>query len=131
MKTSRILLVEDEINIAISFSRALQLGLGHGFWVETSLSAEAALYALQKRTFDLLIADHHLPSMPGLDLIQKALQLSPQLKTILMANTPNAQLEAQANQLATIFVAKPVNVAHFVALVHELFHLGKEYHDEA
>lgn len=130
MKTARILLVEDEINIAISFSRALQLGLGHSYWVETSLSAEAAVYALQKRTFDLLIVDHHLPSMTGLSLIQKALQLSPQIKTVLLANTPHAHLEEQAKQTGAIFVAKPVNVSYFVDLVHALFRLGNEIHDE-
>lgn len=130
MKTVRILLVEDEINIAISFSRALQLGLGHSYWVETSLSAEAAVYALQKRAFDLLIADHNLPSISGLALIEKARQLFPQIKTVLLANAPSAHLEEQAKEAETIFVSKPVNVAHFINLIHELFYVGKENHNE-
>ncbi len=68
-KPIRILIVEDDYHI----SRILQLAMtqsGVPCQQDSALSAEEALEMWQKQSYDLLLTDHNLRGMTGLQLIR-------------------------------------------------------------
>jgi DNA-binding response OmpR family regulator len=72
-KTSRILIVEDEISLA----RSIQLELGHeGYHAETAQNGYEALGKLSDESFDLIILDLMLPGLDGFQVCQKIREIS-------------------------------------------------------
>jgi len=65
IKTPTILVVEDSETQALALRQVLE---GHGYDVEVSTSAEAALERLNGRLPDMVVADFHLPGMDGGEL---------------------------------------------------------------
>ena len=61
----------------------------------------AALAQLREHPFDLLITDDNMPGMTGLDLIQAACQIAPEMRIVLLTaqNTIAMQAEAQRRRL--------------------------------
>ena len=80
---ARILLVDDEIDIANSLRRGLEIV---GFKVVTYATAPEALADLESHPdyFCALVSDIRMPQMSGLELARKAKSVSPALKIILM-----------------------------------------------
>ena len=63
-----VLLVDDEERILKTLSRALR---DDGHDVVVASSGERALALLNERGFDLLVVDHRMPKLSGLELIRK------------------------------------------------------------
>ena len=63
-----VLLVDDEERILKTLSRALR---DDGHDVVVASSGERALALLNERCFDLLVVDHRMPKLSGLELIRK------------------------------------------------------------
>ena len=66
--SGRILVVDDEPNILVSFAALLK---DEGHRPETVDSAEKAERKLQRETFDLILLDLQLPGQSGLDFLRK------------------------------------------------------------
>lgn len=64
----KILIVEDESFIADIYARELRKG---GFEVKIVSDGPPALQLLEQGSFDLLLLDIILPSMPGLELLKQ------------------------------------------------------------
>ncbi len=65
MSAATILMVEDSDTQALALRSTLE---GHGYQVEVSSSAEAALERLNDSLPDIVVADFHLPGMDGREL---------------------------------------------------------------
>jgi DNA-binding response OmpR family regulator len=76
--TSRILIVEDEADVAALCVHHLKQA---GFLVETASNGREALELVRKRRPVLIILDLMLPEMPGLDLC-RVIKSDPKLRTI-------------------------------------------------
>ena len=63
----RVLITDDEKNIRLTISRALE-NLGN-IEIETALNGEDAIQKLNNSSFDLLLLDIKMPGMSGLDVI--------------------------------------------------------------
>lgn len=63
----RLLLVEDDDNVALTILKALERA---GHQVVHHHTAAQAIEALRQGSFDLVLLDHYLPDMPGLDLLE-------------------------------------------------------------
>ena len=81
-KGSRILVVEDDLDILNACHRALET---HGFEVITALTGRDAMARLAEgKPFDLLFSDVVLPGdMSGIDVQREALLIQPNMKSIL------------------------------------------------
>ncbi|MBN1179563.1 MAG: response regulator [Anaerolineae bacterium] len=119
-KGKRILVVEDELSIALSLRRALEHPLGGGHHVEISASADTALTRLKRETFDLIVTDLKMPGMSGLDLLKQVHQIAPNARTMLITAFGSDSVEQQAQLLASAYLAKPFNLADFIVTVKEL-----------
>jgi DNA-binding response OmpR family regulator len=63
-----ILVLDDDEDIREICVEALSQ---HGYQVDTAADGEAGWEALQARPYDLLITDHNMPKLSGLDLVKK------------------------------------------------------------
>lgn len=77
----RALIIDDEKNIRTTLSMCLE---GMGWHVSAVASAEAALTALDRHTFDLAFLDLRLGETNGLDLLPRLLTTSPNLAVIVI-----------------------------------------------
>ncbi|MCX6739613.1 MAG: response regulator [Candidatus Parcubacteria bacterium] len=96
----QILLVDDEEYVRKAICRALRK-LGVEF-IQAE-SGEKALILLQKQQFDLLITDHKMPGMTGLELISKVKETYPALPVILISGN----LQAREAPSGILFTPKP------------------------
>ena len=76
-----ILCVDDEPSILSSLKRDLR---GEDYEVITAASGEEALDLLRKDEFSLIISDQKMPSMTGVELLQKVRELYPDTVKILL-----------------------------------------------
>lgn len=120
MPKRRILIVEDESAVAQALWRALNTPQGGSYMVECCGSAEAALDRLGNVHFDLLIADLRLPGINGLELIGKAHQRNPGVRSILITAFGSPQIEEKARRLADAYVPKPFRLRDMIQLVRRI-----------
>jgi len=107
--THSILIVEDDEMLAGN----IRLYLERNLWdVEVTHSAEAALSYLATTHPDVVLTDHRLPGKTGLQLIQGALAVNPQIKIVMMTGEGGVQVAVDAMKAgACDYLTKPVSLA--------------------
>ncbi len=107
MSNPSILVVDDEKNIC----RTLSMTLSDDYDVETALSAEEGLKKLESQPFDLLIVDHRMPGMKGLDMIREIRKRELPIEIIFVSGDAEMQdaLIATKQLGAFSFIEKPFN----------------------
>jgi protein-histidine pros-kinase len=81
-----VLLIDDEEQLLRAYGRFMQRG---GFEVELAGSAEAALRALQRGSFDLIMSDIGMPNMTGIQLVEHLRASGNDTPVVLMTGTPH------------------------------------------
>lgn len=119
MPPKRILIVEDEANVAHGLSRALTMLDGNPYQVDQCDSAEAALERLRANHYDLIVTDLRMAGMSGIKLLEQLPQLSPTTRSILITAYGSPQIEARAKLLASAYLPKPFSMKSFVAVVKQ------------
>ena len=112
-----ILVVDDEIDLATTFTRLLGR---HGYRAIAVGSCDEARAAMRDEVPVLVVSDVRLPDGDGLDLVRTARAQMPPIPAIVMTGhatpgTRHAALEAGA----FAFLAKPFPTATLVTLVEE------------
>ena len=103
---AKILIVDDESKLRRSFSLLLELD---GHTVSAVADADSALATLAAEPFDMLISDIVLPKVSGVDLVQRALALCPDLKTLLITGDPSPETFERAESIGVDeYLRKPV-----------------------
>ena len=120
MDQLRILIIEDEQNLARTLSRALQLGSDGFYEVETIDSAEMAYPILSAQRFDLVISDLRLPGEDGLTLITKIKETSPETQAILMTGYGSDEVEERAVRLTEGYLTKPFDMLELLDMVQQV-----------
>ncbi|HTP11161.1 MAG TPA: response regulator [Anaerolineae bacterium] len=119
MSQQRILIVDDEERVADALSRVLSLPQGGNYQVEWCCSGEAALLRLQETSPDLLITDLRMPGISGLELLERAHQLSPSTRSLLITAFGAPEIEAQVLRLANAYLPKPFTLATFLQTIQQ------------
>ncbi len=117
---TRVLLVEDSQGVARALHRALGLHQTSDFHVETCETGEDALERLYETAFNLLISDFRLPGINGLELLRRANQLRPTLRSILITAYGSPEIEKEANELANAYLPKPFRLHDLIRLVERV-----------
>ena len=114
--SSRILIVDDNEVFRLPLQRALEAA---GFEVIAVPSAEDALDVLGGRTVDLLLTDHRLPGIDGVQLLTRIKATHPALATIVMTahGTIESAVEARHHG-ADDYLVKPFEVPDLLRAVH-------------
>jgi len=113
-----ILVVEDDIHIRKLSAEALA---GHGYRVDGAQDGAAAWEALQIRTYNLMITDHNMPNLTGLQLLKKVHAARMDLRVIMATGTPPTEEFIQYPWLrpaATLL--KPYTIEELLGTVHQV-----------
>jgi two-component system, OmpR family, response regulator ChvI len=116
----RILIVDDEVDITLSFSLALEdSGL---FEVETSNDPVVALSNYRPNYYDLLLLDIRMPAMNGFELYDKIKKLDNKVKVCLIS-AYDVDYDALREQFPSLeidcllprgVIRKPIQVAKLI-----------------
>lgn len=104
-ETTRILVMEDDVNIAKGLATVLA---DEEYEVQVANDGQTALDAFKNQDFDLLIADIRLPDMNGLDVIKQVRRHTPDTKIIVITGFVSTSVAVDAMQSGvTDFLPKP------------------------
>ena len=112
-----ILIVDDEEPILSVLMSSLKR-LGSEYQVVTATNGKQAIEQLEQRPFDLLVTDYRMAGMDGLELLQTARALQPDLRTILMTAYGSEAVEKETKRLKAFrYVNKPLEINTFRQIV--------------
>jgi len=101
-----VLIVDDEKNILLTLSQALQLA---GYQTELAGSGKTALEIVAVKPIDAVLMDVKMPDLDGLAAIEKLSDLRPNIPVIMMSGHATIDVAVKATQLgARDFLEKPI-----------------------
>lgn len=105
-KMTEVLILDDEINILHSLTRALRK---ETFGVFTTSNPEEALEVLKRENIKLVMSDHKMPRMEGVEFLRRAKGIKPQVIRILFTGHADIQIAEDAINKGEVyrFVNKP------------------------
>ncbi len=109
-----ILVVDDETGILETLEILLR---GSGFRVRTAAGGRSGLTALDEELPQVLLTDIRMPGVTGLELMQRARELDPELPVILMTAQASLQSAMRAvNEGAFYYLQKPFSNDELLAI---------------
>lgn len=109
--TKKILVVDDEADIRLSVKQVIE---GIGFQAKAVSSGKAALKALEKEGFDLVLLDVFMPEMSGRQVLEKIRQgkktRGQKVAFLTVAQMNQAGKKKIAELKAADYIQKPVDV---------------------
>lgn len=127
-----VLLVDDEAYVTESLEATIpwnELGVRN---VYRSESAAEALQILAIHPIEIMITDIRMPGMSGLELIEKAGEIYPELRCILLTGYGEFEYAKKAIQLgAADYIIKPVDDEDFIKSVKQAVESIEEQEKEA
>ncbi len=119
MPATRVLIVDDEPNIAMMVAASLEK-LGGSYITEVAYDGDEALNKLQQANYELVITDYNMPGLNGLDLSQAVRHISPGTQVVLMtAYSTNRLREAIGNVKLDGYIDKPFSVEQIREIVEQ------------
>ncbi len=88
-----ILVVDDEPKLCHLIEELLKL---EGYRVDISISNMEALQMIKENKYQMLITDLKMPGIDGLELIQKARELNPEIRTIMITGDETVETAVQS-----------------------------------
>jgi DNA-binding NtrC family response regulator len=105
----RILVVDDEENVRVLFSRILQK---EGYEVECASSGTEAIEKLANNCFDLVVTDLKMNGVDGLDVVRKGKTVNQTMPFILISGYGTSQTAGTAaREGADMFLMKPIEIS--------------------
>ena len=126
--TLKILIIDDEIGMRSGIERALRkyetqvpyLQESINFSLKTAASGEEGLECLEKELPDILLLDHKLPEMTGIDVLQAMKEREIKVLTIMITAFASLKTAISAIKLGAYdFVAKPFTPSELKASIHK------------
>jgi two-component system, cell cycle response regulator CpdR len=114
----RILLAEDDESMRLYLGRALERS---GYKVVTVDNGLAALPLLESEPFDLLLTDIVMPEMDGIELAQKAAEISPDIRVMFITGFAAVALKAGRKTPDAKVLSKPFHLRDLIAEVERMF----------
>lgn len=114
----RLLVADDDPDVLRILCSALQM---FQYEVHAAKDGQAAWEALNAGSFDLVITDHMMPRLAGLDLIRKLRRAGHRLPCILISgDLPDLESDPELVLQPMRAVEKPVRLESLIAMVRSL-----------
>jgi DNA-binding response OmpR family regulator len=126
MKDRSVLIVDDEKNIRLTLSQALET-----LEVETDTAAdgEEALAKLKEKEFSLILLDLKMPGIDGMEVLRQVSKIRPDIRIIILTAYGTVELAVEAMKLgAADFIQKPFTPEEIRELVSRV--MDREKIDE-
>lgn len=105
---ARVLLVDDEAVFLRSMAARLEM---RGYEVGTATSGPDALDAIQQRGYDIVVLDHRMPGMDGLETLARLRKIEPLLPVILLSAYAFVSVAADAMARGAVdYLVKPTSL---------------------
>lgn len=112
---SRILVLDDDKDIREIYVEILR---HDGYQVDTAEDGQAGWEALQTRPYDLLITDHDMPRLTGLELVEKVSSSGSSMPVIIASGSLSpSELTRQASSRAAAWLPKPFSPGELLKAV--------------
>lgn len=113
--TPRILLVEDDINIATGLRKVMQRD---GYNVSFLTRGDQGLAAAQAEAFDVVVTDLKLPGLDGLELVRELHQSKPKLPIVLITAHGTTETAIEATKRGAFdYILKPFEVDELLDVI--------------
>lgn len=127
MPRGRILLVDDQPSILVSYGRAL---VSSGFEVTKADSGEEAFRLLETARFDVVLTDLLVPKTSGLAFLERLHAFSPELPIIVMFEKQSNEIAVEAAERGAFqSLVKPISPAVLKRTVGRALNVGRARHD--
>ncbi|MEP7000414.1 MAG: ATP-binding protein [bacterium] len=109
VSTARILIVDDEAPLMYALTNTLKI---YGFDCVGVTTGTEALDVLRDQKFELMLSDLSMPDMSGIELLQAALQIDPDLVGIIMTGQGTVTTAVDAMKSGALdYILKPFRVS--------------------
>ncbi len=125
MQSKRVLVVDDEVNVATVLAASLE-SLGDEFEVDTAYSGDEALRKVQQTHYTLVLTDYKMPGMTGIDLAQAIRKVSPDTQVVLMTAYGTSDLRKMMEQMNYDYIDKPFSMAQIREIVERAVNRTRE-----
>jgi DNA-binding NtrC family response regulator len=116
----RILIVDDERTLRESCASVLR---GEGYSVTLAGRGEEALELLRRRQFDLVLVDLFMSQVPGLEILNAALESNRDCLVVVMTGNPSVTSSIEALRMgAWDYLPKPFSATHLQVLIGRASH---------
>lgn len=105
----RVMLLDDEANVLNALKRLLRQHFGADMAVEVFTDPERALLRLGEATFDIVVADYHMPGMDGVTFLKAVRSIDPEAVRIALSASTEFKAVLKAVNEAEVFrfIMKP------------------------
>ncbi|MDE2184483.1 MAG: response regulator [Alphaproteobacteria bacterium] len=123
-KPNRVLVVDDDEVVRLSYQRSLQ-STDDNVEVDAALNGEDALHVLKHKRFDVVLLDLRMPGMDGMSVLKSIKRDWPASGVIVITGYPTIETAKEAMRLGAYdYLAKPVSPADIIsaasgAITHE------------
>lgn len=115
----QILFVDDEARILEGIRRTMYSERHH--WdMEFAVGGAAALQALEKRHFDVVVSDMRMPEMDGITLLRNVRDLFPDTARIILSGYSESSLAMPVASVAHQVLSKPCNVSELRSAIERV-----------
>jgi len=105
MKEKTVLIVDDEKNIRLTLSQALE---SLELETDTALNGEEALDKLSQNEYGLMLLDLKMPGMDGMEVLRQVRQIKPAIRVIIITAHGTIDSAVEAMKLGAVdFLQKP------------------------
>jgi len=126
MQAKRILIIEDELPMAMTLCSALLHPMSGGYQVDVCPLADVAMKRLRYEQFDLIVTDLRMPGNSGLELIRHVRQTDSRTRMMLITGFGSPEIEQQVQGMGAVYLPKPFSLQEFVAIAQRLLSEDKE-----
>jgi DNA-binding NtrC family response regulator len=118
MGNYKILIVDDEKNIRLTVSQALEV---LDLEVDTAVNGEEALEKLASKQYALMLLDLKLPGIHGMELLERISVTNPDVRVIIITAYGTIDWAVQAMKLGAVdFIQKPFSPVEIRKLVDKV-----------
>jgi DNA-binding response OmpR family regulator len=126
MISKPILVVDDEKNIRLTLSQALET---LGVEIDTASNGEEALAKLNEKEFGLILLDIRMPGMDGMEVLRRVREIRPDIRIIMTTAYGTIESAVEAMKLGAVdFLQKPFDPEEIRELVSRV--MDREKLDE-
>jgi DNA-binding NtrC family response regulator len=123
MKGKPVLIVDDEKNIRLTLSIALE---SMELEIDTAMNGEEALVKLGQKEFGLILLDLKMPGMDGMEVLQKVSEIRPDIRVIIITAHGTIESAVDAMKLGAVdFIQKPFSPDEIRELVSKVIDRDK------